>query len=157
MDHTALSNALNALGYVRFSDKSGHPKHNAQRNLSGITHYADDDALRYFYARITGAAPISEGLLFRIVESVALDMNNTRRGFRFVVFDVFGTVIERPDLENCHNTSNAARKAFECWYGQFDVLAYYRTEIQRIADRKASELDALGSILADLQPQAKAA
>ena len=70
-------------------------KQNAQQNLRGKTHYVDDETLRYHHARILGARAICDGLFFKIIESVSLDMRNTRRSFRVVVFDLFGAVVER--------------------------------------------------------------
>jgi len=94
-----------------YRNESSDPKINAQRNLCGRTHYVDDDTLRWHKSRIMSARVVDNGMLFAIVTSDALDMNNTKRGFRFVVFDVFGTVLERPKLEDSYRTSDKAAKA----------------------------------------------
>lgn len=94
-----------------YRNESSDPKTNAQRNLCGRTHYVDDETLRWHKSRVLSARVVDEGLLFAIVTSDALDMNNTKRGYRFVVFDVFGTVLERPKLEESYRTSEKAAKA----------------------------------------------
>lgn len=125
---SALAEAVKATGARLFTQQSSDPKHNAQRALSGITHYADDDTLKWHKARILSTAILAEGLLFRIAESCALDMNNTKRGTRCVVFDVFGTAVYRPDLENTFKTSDKARTvAAET---EIDLVAHYREAIK---------------------------
>lgn len=86
-------------------------KYDAQLNLEGRTHYVDDDTLRFHHAKILRTCVHDNGLLFSLIESTALDMRNTKRGFRYVIFDLFGNVIARPDLDNSYKTSEQARKA----------------------------------------------
>ena len=94
-----------------YRDQSSAPVYNAQRNLEGRTHYVDPDTLRFHYSRILRARATCNGLLFYIIESCALDMHNTKRGFRPVVFDLFGNVVnDRPKLEDCLTTYKAAEK-----------------------------------------------
>lgn len=93
-----------------YRNESSDPKNNAQRNLCGRTHYVDDDTLRYHKSRIISARHTDGGLLFAIVTSDALDMNNSRRGFRYVIFDLFGTVLSRCELEHARRTSDQATK-----------------------------------------------
>ena len=84
-----------------YSDEHTNPRINAQRNLLGRTHYADDATLHFHKARILSARATSDGLLFYVIESVAIDYQNTTRGFRPVIFDLCGQVLSRPDL-NTH-------------------------------------------------------
>ena len=126
--------------FERYSD----PKHGAQRNLSGRTHYADDDTLRFFHARIVGCSPERAGLVLILVESTALDMNNARRAFRFVAFDLFGSVInDRRDPEAGFRTSDKARQAAADWLASFDVLDHYRQAMAKRADVLECEAAAL--------------
>ena len=94
-----------------YRNESANPKWDAQRNLSGRTHYVDDNTLRFHKSRVLQTAVTDGGLLFAIVESYAADYEGTTRLFRPVIFDVFGTVLERPSLENGYKTSNQASKA----------------------------------------------
>lgn len=94
-----------------FREESSSPRYNAQRNLQGRTHYVDEETLRFHKSRILSARASQDGLLFYIIESVALDMNNTKRGFRYVIFNIFGEAISRPDLEHCFKSKDAAIKA----------------------------------------------
>ena len=102
-----------------YSYKSGNPKYNAQRNLERKTHYVDNETLKFHHSRIVASNDEQNGLLFWIIESCAINYQNTIRGFRYVIFDIYGNVISRPDLESCFKTSDKARKAM------YEVLMVY--------------------------------
>ena len=126
----ALADALHAAGHSRFCDKSySSCTRDAQLNLEGRSHYCDESTLRYFHSRIVYAGDHFHGLIYALVESVALDSDNTRRGYRPVLFDVFGTVISRVTLENAYKTPDAARKAMYAALDALDVLGHYREAI----------------------------
>ena len=95
------------------------PKYDAQRNLSGRTHYVDDDTLRYHKSRIISSQVAADGLLYAIVESYAVDPN--QRAFRPVIFDVFGTVITRCKLEDGFKTSKAAIRSMRAELSTLDA------------------------------------
>ena len=137
----AIIATLRKLYVSPFRCESSTPKYNAQRNLSGRTHYVDDDTLRWHKAKVLSAHDEANGLLFWIAESTALDMHNTQRGFRYVVFDVFGTCVERPKLDECAKTRAQARKNFDAL--EIGVAAHYRAVFAEMAKRKADELEAL--------------
>ena len=118
------------------------PKHEAQEALIGRTHYVDDATLRYFHARITDARPIMEGLFFEIMESSSKDMHNTARGFRVVVFDVFGETVYRPNIEDMKSTSAAAYKAYKADFA-IDPAAHYAEKLQSRARILAREVESL--------------
>ena len=99
------------MGYSLYRNESSDSKYNAQRNLEGRTHYADDDSLRFHKSRINTSVITDGGLLFAIVESYAVDMRNTSRLFRPVIFDISGHVISRCKLEDGFKTSKQAIKA----------------------------------------------
>jgi hypothetical protein len=107
-------------------------KRNAQLNLEGRTHFADDATLRWHKARITGACAIADGLLFKLTESAAMDMHNTQRGFRVHVFDVFGTHVFGVDIDKASKTSAQADKVFRD--AEFDILAHYKTALDSKRD-----------------------
>ncbi len=124
-----IKQALAAMDARLFGEQSMDAKHNAQRNLEGRTHYVDDGTLRWHKSRVLEARAMCGGLLLEIVTSDALDMNNTKRGFRGVVFDVFGTSVYRPDLEGAFATKRAAVK--DCENTEFDLVAHYLAAIAR--------------------------
>jgi hypothetical protein len=145
-----LANALHAAGHARFSDASYDAKRNAQCNLQGRTHYVDDATLRYFHSRITSSGNHYHGLIFGLIESVARDPDNKSRGFRYVLFDVFGTVIDRPGMHELVSSSDVARKRMYAALDALDVLAHYREALHsriRMLDR---ETDALTTMLQGL-------
>lgn len=83
-------------------------KYDAQLNLEGRTSYVDDDTLRFHKARIHSTYVADNGLLFALIESVAADPNGRERGFRHVIFDITGRVLNRPSLDSLEKTSDTA-------------------------------------------------
>ena len=112
-----------------------HDKHNAQDNLRGISHYVDDNTLRYFKSRICDATEIVDGLFFKIVESVALDMHNTERGYRVVVFDVFGAIVERVSLDKTYKNRKQAERNF---HFLLNVQEYYAKRLRELGEAEAN-------------------
>ena len=125
------------IGTSLFEKKSSYSaKDDAQRNLSGKTHYVDEGTLKSFYSRISSARYTDEGLLFSIIESVAGDYQNKSRGFRFVTFDLYGTIVNdrvSADVNRLH--SSAAKAEREMWefLNSFDALAHYKTTMSEHA------------------------
>lgn len=126
----ALADALHAAGHSRFSDKCYSSKAiDAQKNLDGKTHYVDASTMQYFKSKVLTSGDHFHGLIYAIVESVALNSDNTRRGYRPVLFDVFGTVIDRVSIEDTYKSPDAARKAMYATLDALDVLGHYRNAI----------------------------
>lgn len=138
-----------------YSCKSSYPVPNAQQNLMGRTHYVDPETLRYHKARILSARANHDGLLFMLVESVAIDPDNRKRGFRFVVFDIFGTVIERAKLEDTYRSQEKAAKAMWDYLGTIDPVAITRAAIEREERHHANEMDYLRADLEKIEARAK--
>ena len=126
-----------------FTHQSSHPKFDAQRNLEGITHYVDDQTLRYHKSRILSTHITDNGLLLALVESVALDPQGRSRGFRPVIFDIFGTVLSRVDLEACFKTSAAAEKAMWAELEKIDAKA---VTLAAIREQKKTFAEAMQSL-----------
>jgi len=134
------------------------PRNNAQRNLAGRTHYVDDATLRFHKSRIISARPTDGGLLFAIVTSDAKDMNNTQRGFRYVIFDLFGSVVERNpaqvDME-WFRTSVQAEKAMWSAVNAMDAVVITQEGINRAERAHASEMDLVRKDVKRLQESGK--
>lgn len=155
MDHQTARKIAYAIGRRLFDSAGYDTTAAAQRNLSGITHYADPDTLKFFHSRILRCRAECEGLVLILVESVATDHRNTGRGFRFVAFDLFGTVInDRPNAtsETLAKSSDKARAAAEEWLTGFDVAAHYRAAMTERAERMRKDAQALADCAATLAP-----
>jgi hypothetical protein len=138
MDRETAYRIARAAGCCKFDRHGYDAKTNAQRNLTGRTHYVDPDTLRFFHSRLIHAEIHAEGLLFVLIESTAEDMRNTKRGFRFVAFDLFGTVLnDRKDT--AHKTSDKARHAAADWLDAFNVADHYRDTFRQRAERLQRE------------------
>ena len=126
-----------------YRTESQDAKYDAQRNLSGRTHYVDDDSLRFHKSRILRSYHTDNGLLFGIIESCAADMHNTRRIFRPVIFDVFGTVLSRPTLEEGYSTRKAAEKHLWNALNSINAKAHTLAAIAEQEKRSKREYDDL--------------
>lgn len=133
-----------------FRNESNNAKWNAQRNLQGLTHYVDDDTLRFHKSRIISTHITDSGLLFALVESCAKDFENRSRGFRYVIFDTFGNVIERPELDEMWSTSTAAVKAMWQQLNTIDAVKITSDAIDKAEAHHAMEIKECRRQLADL-------
>ena len=140
-----------------YRNHSSYPKPQAQMNLAGRTHYVDDGTLRFHHSRVLSAHVLYEGLLFAIVTSDAADYENTRRTFRYVVFDVFGTVISRVKIDEGWSTRKAATNAMWSDVNQMDANQITRDGIETYKRHVASELQILNRDLAEIESRNKAA
>lgn len=123
------------------------PKLNAQAALTGLTHYCDDETLRYHHSRIVGACVVAGGAFFKVCETCAQDYENTKRGYRVVLFDLTGEAVYRPALDDLTRTRVQAERAFFSWFDRFDQLAHYREKLNREAiELSARVLDVVGAV-----------
>jgi hypothetical protein len=141
-----INKALRAVGVSQFTCKSCYDKNNAQQNLAGRTHYADDDTLRYFKARILRGAHRADGLLFLLVESVGSKPEDSKRNKRFNVFDVFGTVVN--DREEWFATTDQAREAADKFLAAFDAELHTLGQLRCMAHRLRTEAHWIDTALA---------
>lgn len=123
-----------------YENRYSNPAHSAQQDLIGRTHYVDPDTLRHHHSRILAYNTHYSGLLASVIESCSLDMRNTKRGFRHVVFDVFGTVISRANLDDCVTSKKAAIKALYAFLDGFDAKAHTLKAIEDQRARREYEL-----------------
>jgi len=110
----------------------------------------NDDTLRFFGSRIVSAYPTDDGLFFKIVESVAIYHIKSRRGFRVVVFDLFGFKVFCPSFEECTSSSAAAEKYYSTHYDT-DTWKHYRAELKTRAARLAAQAAAMREAAATLE------
>lgn len=139
MENNKLATIIQSLNVELFSDKSSYMVNNVERNLMGRTHYVDKDTLRFFNARIVGGSDQCAGTVFRLIESLPNGFNG-KRGFRFIAFDVFGTVLNEREF---FTTSQKATNAFYTWLGTFDLTGHYREAFASRASRAKREHDDL--------------
>ena len=158
MNETELSKIIHQVGQyssgLRLYESRyfSRPIDYAQSQLQGRTHYTDPDTLRFFHSRIVAAQQAADGLLFWIVESCSANHDNTARGFRPVVFDIFGEVIFRPDLSDMVKTSDKARALYRDWLENFDITAHYRDALEARARRIEKEAQGYREVIAQMEP-----
>ena len=125
----------------------------AQKNLMGKTHYVDDETLRYHKSRVLACYATHHDTICTIVESCALDMHNTKRGFRFVAFDLGGEVLTRASLEESYKTSKQATAAMWAWLDDFDVVTHYKDKMRDMIRKDSARIDTMKQTLATLNKE----
>jgi hypothetical protein len=133
-----LAKKLVAANIELFEERSGFPLNQAQRNLEGRTHYVEDATLRAHVSKIHSVQVLDEGLILGLVESVqAGPAESDGRVFRPVFFDVFGTTLYRPSIDDSFNTLKQAQSEF---WKQADQLDAVQATIEGM-DRKRKDLE----------------
>lgn len=150
MENNEIANAISGLNLGLFGYKSCYPKYNAQENLRGKSHFVDDETLRFFGSRISRASETCSGLLFYVVESSYLDMNKTKRGFRYAVFDLFGNEVARQSLDEALPTSERAYKAMYDRINSLDVAEHYRQALQSVIRHSSRKTETAKEVLAKI-------
>ena len=125
----------------------------AQKNLMGKTHYVDDETLRYHKSRVLACYATHHDTICTIVESCALDMHNTKRGFRFVAFDLGGEVLTRASLEESYKTSKQATAAMWVWLDDFDVVTHYKDKMRDMIRKDNARIDTMKQTIATLNKE----
>lgn len=115
MDKTIVQSAAREAGIDLFDFDgcySGSLDSVAERLTAGRTHYFDSSTRRFHKSRVVKLSALDHGLILGFVESVALDHQNTRRGYRPGFIRADGVVFDRPGLDESHKTKNAALRQF---------------------------------------------
>jgi hypothetical protein len=141
IDRDALLSALKKQGIELFSQRSGLPLNQAQRNLEHRTNYVSEGAMKAFVATIHSVYVLEDGLLLGIVESIQKGPSKeSGRAYRPVFFDIFGNIIYRPELEDCHDTLSKAQKEFFDKADEIDAQAATLEGIEKKHDILEKEL-----------------
>jgi len=119
----------------------------AQDALNSRCHYVTDDTLRFHKSRVLDARVQADGLLFSIVESYAVDYENSHRLFRPVIFDMFGHVVNRVSLEDGYGTSKKAQDALDVALDTLDPIAINRKSLESYEQGTAHEIEQVTKIL----------
>lgn len=138
-----LQLAMNAAYIRRYRCESCDTTYNAQRNLSGRTHYVDDATLKGFQARILSGGATDDGLLFWLVESVQSRPNHGGYTRRAIVFDVFGDIVnDRAGLGNDSDwfkDTAKAEKAVSEFLLSFDAVNHTLAKLKENANRDVKQ------------------
>lgn len=129
---------MNTRKYTRLQNDE---KYNAQRNLEGRSYYVADSNLRFHHSRVLFSSEYANGLLFAIITSDALDMHNTKRGFRYVIFDICGNVIDRVNLDKSFSSKAKAHKAMEAALALIDAKRATLNAVKREKDSHKLECE----------------
>ena len=123
---------------------------NAERLLEGRTHYYDRGTRAYFGARVTAITTHGDGTLLATCESVAHPTYG--RVHRFVVFDLAGRVVERPDLdEERYSRAAYARRAMRDWLDKCDPTQILKDCLGNEINKHTNALEDLQSAMKQLQ------
>lgn len=133
LDSAIACRIAHAIGTSKFDCHSYDSKYNAQRNLSGKTHWADSDTLKFFNSRILSARVMHEGLTLAIIESSDTGFNSKSRGFRFHIFDLFGTHVS--DSDGYYSKRERAESAMHEYLETYNPIAHYKAAMAERVQR----------------------
>lgn len=157
MSTEELASKLKEKGIRLFRDHSGFPLNQAQRNLEGLTPYADDKTLAYFKAKILTVHVMDDGLILGLVESLQAGFNQEDgRVYRPVFFDVFGNVAYSPKIDASFKTSKQANAEFWKQADKLDAVSITIEGIKTKQGQLTKELDSYSSLLEELEAEHKA-
>ena len=133
-----IKKAMEALGVHKFQHRSSYTLPDAQQNLKPVTHYVDDETLRYFKARIVrswlpGECGTESGFLYAIVESLRKPGEEGNKTKRANVFDCFGSVIFQSEFQN---STEKAKKEVYAFLNGLDLAGHYIGKIKGEANRR---------------------
>lgn len=120
----------------------------AQRALIGLTHYVDEDTLRFFGTRVLTANPVNDGLFYLLVESSYVDHNKTEKGVKYVLYDVFGNVAMESD--RIYKSDRNAKAAFWEHFSKFDQTTHYAAALDTLLKQAYREFIKIESAKAQL-------
>jgi DNA-binding PucR family transcriptional regulator len=67
-----------------------------------------------------------------------------------VLFDIFGTVVYRPDLEECFTSKEKADKGFYWWFETFNEVEHYQQALKGKLKKLEKDEGKLSEILQTL-------
>ena len=117
----------------------------AERLTDDKTHYYSASTRRFHGASVSKLRVIADGMALAAIERVSLDMNHSRKGYRVVIHDLTGTVInDRSNLDHAHKGLPAAIRDFESQCEKHsDGAAILRAAIDEETRTHERALDAL--------------
>jgi hypothetical protein len=123
-----------------YRDKYDNVKANAQDNLCGRTHFVDDATLRWHNSRVCYASSQYGGWLFAVIvtdpaieaayKEGGIEHINVLRGYRYQIFDVFGTTVARVPVDQLYETRKACEAAMLADLAGMDPAAITRKGIE---------------------------
>jgi len=119
-----LVSAACFLGYSGFETRHHDTKIDAQLNLNGKTHFADDSSLKYFDAKIVASRYVTPLHYVIIIRSMKGSPDAT---FKVAVFDMVG---------NCNTVDYATRKEADIGYSE----AFYKYANTPFAIKEARQV-----------------
>lgn len=126
----------------KFSDKSYNAKRNAQQNLYGLTHWADDDKLMFFSCHISSAFDAADGLIFCIKYSQDAGGFHGGKEYGAIVFDLHGNRVHELRAESAKKRDKEANILFKQCETYADLITRTAIESQiKALEREISYLN----------------
>ena len=140
-----LIEKLKSNGIKLFTNEHYLPKYKAQNNLAGLTHYYDEETLKYFSARILKCSILHDGLILGTIESFANPEHG--RVKRVVFFNIFGDVVNHDTREDFFKSSKLVEKHFLEVANSLDANQITIDALQNKANQLKRELQSIKNAL----------
>ena len=131
----------------KFKEYSANHKRNAQANLSGLSHYVDNETLKFFNARVVESKVSYCGLYFILIETKSADYENKTRCKRATVFNIMGKILHQTE---CKSTNNKNHKIISEAYEFIDNYEsendYFKDIKEALESANKMQIDALNQL-----------
>jgi len=104
---------------------------------------------KFHKSRLRSVVRVAQGLFLKTVETLALDADNRKRGYRVVLFDLRGRVVYASQFPDGCGTERRVQKDFEAWLGKFCPQDYYKDLLENERAKLAERIHAIDNLLAD--------
>jgi hypothetical protein len=132
-----LLEAIHALGFEQYQNKSSYPDYNTQENLRKRTPYASPETLKFFKAKIQRGTHSANGFYFVMMESLPHPDYDMKRVKRIRVFNIFGRIVSDDGLIFTNGTK--ADKVFNELVQQYNQPEALEEAHKTISERIAYE------------------
>jgi hypothetical protein len=104
---------------------------------------------KFHKSRLKAVFRVVQGLFLKTVETLALDADNKKRGYRVVLFDLRGRVVYASQFPDSCGTERRVQKDFETWLGDFCPQTYYKDLLENEREKLTKRIAAIDGLLAD--------
>lgn len=134
-----------------YENNSYNSVNNAINELEGRTHYYSKSTRKFHGSSVVYANITDKGLLMATVEKYSVDHNHTKKRFRPVIFDIFGSIVgNRPSLEDGYTNKDKAVNAMWAQLESLNAKKITREGIKNFQDNTKRDIKNLRAQLKDL-------
>jgi hypothetical protein len=102
---------------------------------------------KFHKSRLKSVFRVAQGLFLKTIETLALDADNKKRGYRVVLFDLRGRVVYASKFPDDCGTERRVQKDYFYWLERFSPDDYYRDLLQKERAKLQERIHAIDNLL----------